>query len=84
MRILLADDEVSLSRALLHILDKNNFSADAVYNGEDALAYLETGTYDAAILDVMMPKMDGITVLQNSEPGKSHSGYHAHGQVRNR
>ena len=64
MRILLADDEVSLSRALLHILDKNNFSADAVYNGEDALAYLETGTYDAAILDVMMPKMDGITVLQ--------------------
>ena len=64
MRILLADDEVSLTRALLHILEKNNFSADAVYNGEDALAYLETGTYDAAILDIMMPKMDGITVLQ--------------------
>ena len=64
MRILLADDEVSLTRALLHILEKNNFSADAVCNGEDALAYLETGTYDAAILDIMMPKMDGITVLQ--------------------
>ena len=64
MRILLADDEASLARALLHILEKNNFSVDAVYNGEDALAYLETGTYDAAILDVMMPKMDGITVLQ--------------------
>ena len=64
MRILLADDEASLARALLHILEKNNFSVDAVYNGEDALAYLETDTYDAAILDVMMPKMDGITVLQ--------------------
>ena len=64
MRILLADDEVSLTRALLHILEKNNFSADAVCNGEDALAYLEIGTYDAAILDIMMPKMDGITVLQ--------------------
>ena len=64
MRILLADDEVSLARALVHILEKNNFSADAVYNGEDALAYLETGSYDAAILDVMMPKMDGITVLR--------------------
>ena len=64
MRILLADDEVSLARALAHILEKNNFSVDAVYNGEDALAYLETGTYDAAILDVMMPKMDGFTVLK--------------------
>ena len=64
MRILLADDEVSLARALVHILEKHNFSADAVYNGEDALAYLENGSYDAAILDVMMPKMDGITVLK--------------------
>ena len=64
MRILLADDEVSLARALVHILEKNNFSAEAVYNGEDALAYLESGCYDAAILDVMMPKMDGIQVLK--------------------
>ena len=64
MRILLADDEVSLTKALVHILEKNNFSAEAVYNGEDALAYLESGCYDAAILDVMMPKMDGIEVLK--------------------
>ena len=64
MRILLADDEVSLTKALVHILEKNNFSAEAVYNGEDALAYLENGSYDAAILDVMMPKMDGIQVLK--------------------
>lgn len=64
MRILLADDEVSLARALVHILENNNFSAEAVYNGEDALAYLESGCYDAAILDVMMPKMDGIQVLK--------------------
>lgn len=64
MRILLADDEVSLARALVHILEKNNFSAEAVYNGQDALVYLESGCYDAAILDVMMPKMDGIQVLR--------------------
>ena len=64
MRILLADDEVSLTKALVHILEKNNFSAEAVYNGEDALAYLENGSYDAAILDVMMPKKDGIQVLK--------------------
>ncbi|MBQ8231535.1 MAG: response regulator transcription factor [Lachnospiraceae bacterium] len=64
MRLLLAEDEHSLSRALVKILEKNNYTAEAVYNGEDALAYLETGEYDAAILDIMMPKMDGITVLQ--------------------
>lgn len=43
---------------------KNNYSAEAVYNGADALSYLETGDYDAAILDVMMPQMDGFTVLK--------------------
>lgn len=64
MRILLAEDERSLARALVRILEKNNYAADAVFNGEDALAYLETGDYDAAILDIMMPKMDGITVLK--------------------
>lgn len=64
MRILLAEDERSLARALVHILGKNNYSAEAVYDGEEALRYLETGNYDAAILDIMMPKMDGITVLR--------------------
>ncbi len=64
MRILLAEDERSLARALVHILEKNNYSAEAVYDGEAALRYLETGNYDAAILDIMMPKMDGITVLK--------------------
>ncbi len=64
MRLMLAEDEPSLSRALVTILEKNNYTVDAVYNGEDALAFLQTGNYDAAILDIMMPKMDGITVLQ--------------------
>lgn len=64
MRILLAEDEVSLSKAVVKILEKNNYCADAVYNGLDALCYLENSDYDIAILDVMMPKMDGIAVLQ--------------------
>ena len=64
MRILLAEDERSLSRALVTILEKNNYTVDAVYNGEDALTFLQTGSYDAAILDIMMPKRDGITVLK--------------------
>ena len=64
MRILLAEDERSLSRAIIKILEKNNYSADAVYDGEEAVGYLLTGNYDCAILDVMMPRLDGISVLR--------------------
>lgn len=64
MRILLAEDEQSLARAILKIFEKNNYSADAVDNGADALEYIKAGNYDAVVLDVMMPKMDGITVLK--------------------
>ncbi len=69
MRILLAEDEKALSRAIVKIFEKNNYSADAVHNGEDALLYLETGNYDAAVLDIMMPKADGITVLKKLRAG---------------
>ena len=64
MRILLAEDERPLARALVKLLEKHNCSADAVYNGEDALAYIEAGNYDAAVLDIMMPKLDGLTALR--------------------
>lgn len=64
MRILLAEDEKALSKAIVKIFEKNHYSTDAVYDGEDALAYLETGCYDVAVLDIMMPKMDGIAVLK--------------------
>lgn len=65
MRLLLAEDEIELSNALVAVLKHNNYSVDAVYNGQDALDYLLNGNYDGAILDIMMPKMDGITVLKN-------------------
>lgn len=64
MRILLAEDERPLARALVKIFENNFFTVDAVENGEDALAYLESGQYDVAVLDIMMPKADGITVLR--------------------
>lgn len=64
MRLLLAEDEKEMSAAVETILKHNNYSVDCVYNGADALDYLETGLYDGAILDIMMPKMDGITVLK--------------------
>ena len=64
MRLLLAEDEKSLAKAVSVILEKNNFSVDVVYDGADALDYLRAGNYDGAVLDIMMPKMDGITVLK--------------------
>lgn len=64
MRLLLAEDEKELSNALVVILKHNNYSVDAVYNGQDAYDYAMTGVYDGIILDIMMPKMDGITVLK--------------------
>lgn len=64
MRLLLAEDEKMLSDALVALLTHSHYSVDAVYNGEDALDYLMEGNYDGAILDIMMPKMDGITVLK--------------------
>ena len=64
MRLLLAEDEKSLARAVSAILEKNHFAVDVVYDGADALDWLRAGNYDGAVLDIMMPKMDGITVLK--------------------
>ena len=64
MRLLLAEDELALSRAITTILKKNNYEVDAVYDGEAALDWLTANNYDGAILDIMMPKMDGISVLR--------------------
>lgn len=64
MRLLLAEDEKELSKALTAILKHNGYSVDAVYNGKDALDYLLGGDYDCVILDIMMPLLDGISVLK--------------------
>ena len=64
MRLLLAEDEKDLSKALCAILKHNNYSVDPVYNGEDALDYGLCENYDGIILDLMMPKMNGLEVLK--------------------
>ena len=64
MRLLVAEDERSLSKAIVAILEKNHYAVDAVYDGAEALDYITVGQYDAVIMDIMMPKMDGIAVLQ--------------------
>ena len=70
MRILLAEDERDLADALEAMLKHNNYSVDTVDNGQDALDYLMLDDYDGAILDVMMPKMDGVTVVQKLRENK--------------
>ena len=64
MRLLYAEDEKSLAKAVSTILIRNNYSVDVVYDGLSALDYLATENYDGVILDVMMPKLDGIQVLK--------------------
>lgn len=71
MRILLAEDEKELSNALVTILQRSGFSVDAVYNGADALDYLEADNYDGVILDIMMPKVDGLSVLKKLREKKN-------------
>ena len=64
MRILLAEDERSLSKAVKAILTKNNYSVDTVYDGEEAVLYALAREYDLIIMDIMMPKKDGILALK--------------------
>ncbi len=64
MRILIAEDDVRLLKSLMHILELNKFCVDGVDNGIDALEYASSGEYDALVLDIMMPGLDGIQVLR--------------------
>lgn len=64
MRLLLAEDERELSKALCAVLKHNNYSVDAVYDGQDAFDYGLDENYDAIILDLMMPKKNGLEVLR--------------------
>lgn len=64
MRLLVAEDDPRLLKTLLHIFQSNNFSADGVSNGRDALLYARSTEYDGLVLDIMMPEMDGIQVLR--------------------
>ncbi len=64
MRVLVAEDDVRLLKSLVHILQLHKFSVDGVDNGIDALEYAGTGAYDALVLDIMMPGLDGIQVLR--------------------
>ena len=64
MRILLAEDEISLAKAIKKILQSNNYEVDSVDNGDDAIYYLLSDNYDIAIIDIMLNGLDGISVVK--------------------
>lgn len=66
MRILLVEDEIQLSEALGAILEKNNYTVDRVFDGEDGLDYMLSDIYEVIILDIMLPKMNGLEVLKEA------------------
>ncbi|MBO4578984.1 MAG: response regulator transcription factor [Clostridiales bacterium] len=70
MRILIAEDEISTAKALKLIMEKNKFSVDIVHNGDDAWSYIRTGSYEVIILDIMMPGMSGLEVLEKIRANK--------------
>ena len=71
MKILVVEDEKDLNNIITKHLKKNNFSVDSVFDGEEALEYLNYGDYDVIILDVMMPKMNGYEVVKNLRANKN-------------
>lgn len=64
MRVLVVEDEKYLAEALSHILMRNNYTVDTVFDGEAGLDYALSNIYDAIILDIMLPKMNGLDVLK--------------------
>ncbi|WP_314294598.1 response regulator transcription factor [Leptotrichia massiliensis] len=73
MKILLAEDEVDLNNVVTRYLKKNGYSVDSVFDGEEALDYLEYGEYDLVILDIMMPKVDGFEVIKKLRDKGNHT-----------
>ena len=64
MRILIAEDDPKLLKSLVHIFELNHYAVDGVDNGNDAFDFASSGEYDGLVLDVMMPGMDGFTLLK--------------------
>ena len=70
MRILIAEDDSKLLKSLVHIFEMNRYAVDGVDNGSDAFDFASSGEYDGLVLDVMMPEMDGVTLLRKLRANK--------------
>ena len=66
MKLLLAEDDRDIARAVATLLERSNYTVDVVYNGNDALDYLTAGDYDAAVMDIMMPGKSGLEAVREA------------------
>ena len=73
MKILLAEDDKELSNAVTRVLKVSNYDVDQAYDGQEALDYIDYMKYDVIIMDIMMPKMDGITCVKRIREKKCHT-----------
>lgn len=73
MRVLIVEDERDLNQIITERLKKEHYSVDTCFDGEEALAYLAAAPYDAVILDIMMPKLDGLSVLKKMRDKNEHT-----------
>ena len=64
MRLLVADDDRDIAKVLTALFEHNGYSVDVVHNGKDAYDYSSASDYDGLVLDIMMPRMDGLQVLR--------------------
>ena len=71
MKLLFAEDDPDVSRSVTALLTRSHYSVDPVYNGNDALTYLTGGDYDACIMDIMMPGMNGDEVVRKARAAGS-------------
>lgn len=71
MNILIVEDELALAEAIEHILRKEGYTVDQVNDGQSALDYLRVGSYDLILLDIMLPKLDGLSVLREMRSEKN-------------
>lgn len=73
MRLLVAEDERNLNRIISKRLQKEGYSVDSCFDGEEALSFLDMGEFDAIIMDIMMPKLSGLEVLRNLRAKKNNT-----------
>ena len=64
MRVLVVEDEKALNRVISKRLEKEGYSVDSCFDGEDAIHYLRMGEFDAVIMDIMMPRLSGIDAVK--------------------
>ena len=76
MRILIAEDDPKLLKSLVHIFELNHYVTDGVDNGVDAFDYASSGEYDGLVFDIMMPGMDGVSLLRKLVEEASRKRHH--------